>query len=74
VTLHTTRDPIVPVEQESLYATKVAEAGASEKLTQRTVERYGHCDFQSGEVLSAFSALIDRVAPPAATAISSTSF
>jgi hypothetical protein len=52
----------------------VAEAGASEKLTQRTVERYGHCDFQSGEVLSAFSALIDRVAPPAATAISSTSF
>jgi pimeloyl-ACP methyl ester carboxylesterase len=74
VTLHTTGDPIVPVEQESLYATKVAEAGASEKLTQRTVERYGHCDFQSGEVLSAFSALIDRVAPPAATAISSTSF
>jgi pimeloyl-ACP methyl ester carboxylesterase len=74
VTLHTTGDPIVPVEQESLYADKVAQAGASPELTQQTVDRYGHCSFQTAEVLAAFSALLDRVAPPTAAALSSSGF
>ncbi|HJR17366.1 MAG TPA: prolyl oligopeptidase family serine peptidase, partial [Gemmatimonadales bacterium] len=66
VTLHTTGDPIVPYEQQPLYAAKVGQAGAMARLTQLPVERYGHCNFQANEVLGAFSSLIDKVAPPLA--------
>jgi pimeloyl-ACP methyl ester carboxylesterase len=71
VTLHTTGDPIVPFEQQSLYATKVAGAGASARLTQHAVERYGHCAFERGELLGAFSSLIDKVARPLAVTFGS---
>lgn len=66
VTLHTTGDPIVPFEQEALYADKVGQAGVTAYLTQTEVERYGHCAFEGSELLNAFSTLIDKVAPPAA--------
>lgn len=68
-TLHTTGDPIVPFEQQSLYAAKVASAGAASRLTQTTVERYGHCNFEASELLGAFSSLMDRITPPVATTI-----
>ena len=61
VTLHTTGDPIVPVEQESLYADKVSRAGASARLSQSAVSRYGHCAFQASELLAAFSTLIGQL-------------
>jgi pimeloyl-ACP methyl ester carboxylesterase len=64
VTLHTTGDPIVPFEQQSLYAAKVAQAGATARLFQNAVERYGHCNFEAAEVLGAFGSLMSRVASP----------
>jgi pimeloyl-ACP methyl ester carboxylesterase len=70
ITLHTTGDPIVPLEQESLYADKVSQAGAVSHLTQTTIERYGHCAFQASELLGAFSTLIDNLAPQAAAMVS----
>ena len=63
VTLHTTGDPIVPVVHEELYAEKVAAAGATTLLDQTSVSRYGHCAFQQGELLTAFSTLVDRATP-----------
>jgi pimeloyl-ACP methyl ester carboxylesterase len=66
VTLHTTGDPIVPFEQQALFAAKVNQAGASARLTQMAVERYGHCNFEATEVLGAFSSLMERVTPPLA--------
>jgi pimeloyl-ACP methyl ester carboxylesterase len=68
-TIHTTGDPIVPFEQQPLYAAKVAAAGATSRLTQTTVERYGHCNFEASELLGAFSSLVDRIPSPAAVAI-----
>jgi pimeloyl-ACP methyl ester carboxylesterase len=64
VTLHTTGDPIVPFAQQALYAAKVARAGATARLSQNAVERYGHCNFEAGELLGAFSSLMGRVASP----------
>jgi pimeloyl-ACP methyl ester carboxylesterase len=61
VTLHTTGDPIVPVEQESLYADKVSHAGATPRLSQTAVTRYGHCAFQASELLAAFSLLTGKL-------------
>jgi pimeloyl-ACP methyl ester carboxylesterase len=61
VTLHTTGDPIVPYEQQALYAEKVRGAGSSGRLTGIEVERYGHCNFEAAEVLGAFSNLIGRL-------------
>ena len=63
VTLHTTGDPIVPVAHQGIYASKVADAGAGSLLDESTVERYGHCTFELGELVSAFSTLVDRATP-----------
>jgi len=57
ITLHTSDDPVVPAAQEALYAAKVAGLGASARLEQRTVDRFGHCAFTAAEVLFAFTAL-----------------
>jgi pimeloyl-ACP methyl ester carboxylesterase len=65
VTLHTTGDPIVPVEQESLYAEKVEYWGPLLHLDQTSVNRYGHCAFEPSEVLAAFATLMDKVRPSA---------
>jgi pimeloyl-ACP methyl ester carboxylesterase len=66
VTLHTSGDPIVPFEQEPLYAAKVARAGRSALLTQFPVDRYGHCSFQVSELQLAFSTLVGKVTGPLA--------
>ncbi|MFL5401765.1 MAG: hypothetical protein ACJ8BF_03000 [Gemmatimonadales bacterium] len=66
VTLHTTGDPIVPVEQEYLYAAKVPIAEL--RLTQQLVDRYGHCAFEASELLAAFSALVGQVPRVASSA------
>jgi pimeloyl-ACP methyl ester carboxylesterase len=62
VTLHTTGDPIVPFGQEALYAEKAAQAGASSRLHQRSVARYGHCALDQSELLAAFSELTGTAA------------
>jgi pimeloyl-ACP methyl ester carboxylesterase len=66
VTLHTTGDPIVPYEQQALYAEKVRSAGSTARLNQIEVERHGHCNFEAAEVLGAFSNLIGRLTQPLA--------
>jgi pimeloyl-ACP methyl ester carboxylesterase len=71
VTLHTSRDPIVPVNQSSLYGTKVNAVGAGSRLTQSTVDRFGHCTFEAPEVLGGFTKLWEKIAnSPAAVATS----
>jgi pimeloyl-ACP methyl ester carboxylesterase len=66
VTLHTTGDPIVPYEQQALYAEKVSSAGSTALVDQIEVGRYGHCSFEAAEVLGAFSNLIGRLTQPLA--------
>ena len=65
LTLHTLADPEVPYFHEGLYATKVAQAGGSDLLVQRTVSRYGHCAFKVDEILNSFDALAAWVQDPA---------
>jgi hypothetical protein len=58
VTLFNVNDPIVPSFHETLYAAKVAVAGASEFLVaQIPSNTFGHCAFSLEEVLAAFGAL-----------------
>ncbi len=57
VTLHTTRDPLVPFFHEAEFATRVAGQGRSGMLLQRTVVGYGHCAFSTGQMIDAFTAL-----------------
>jgi len=65
VTLHTTRDPVVPAGQSVLYGEKIAAAGAGALLAQRTVDRYGHCAFEAAELFDAFNALLQLAGPAA---------
>lgn len=57
LTIHTTRDPIVPFRTEELFRQKVEAAGAGDLLVQRSIERFGHCSFGPGEVIGAFEDL-----------------
>jgi pimeloyl-ACP methyl ester carboxylesterase len=60
--IHTTSDQLVPVEQESAYAQKVAEAGDSALLRQAYVSRQGHCNFTTAEVVAALDTVNQRAA------------
>ncbi len=62
LTLHTLADPEVPFFHEALYAAKVAQAGGSALLVQRTVSRYGHCNFKVVEIMNSFDAMTAWVA------------
>jgi hypothetical protein len=57
LTLHTLFDPIAPFDHERSYAQRVADAGASTLLTQRSISRYGHCAIKPTETMEAFDAL-----------------
>jgi hypothetical protein len=61
VTLNTDRDPLVPAVNEAVYADTVGQAGNSNLLVQRTVNRYGHCAFTVDEMLGAFLDLAEWV-------------
>jgi hypothetical protein len=67
VTIHTTGDPIVPFQQEALYASKVMQAGTGARLTQSAIDRFGHCTFQAPELLGAFTSLWQKIGGGAAT-------
>jgi len=58
LTLHTTRDPLVPFAHEAVYAGIVAARGTSDLLVQRTFDRFGHCTFTVGEQVSALEDLV----------------
>ena len=61
LTLHTTRDPVVPAWHEPMYAAKAAAAGSTTNLVQRSVNRFGHCTFTGAETLQAFADLVGWV-------------
>jgi len=60
-TLHSDRDPVVPVWHEGVYAQLVAGQGTTDLLEQSVVPAYGHCAFTSDQVLTAFDQLIARL-------------
>jgi hypothetical protein len=61
VTLHTTRDPLVPFFHEVAFANAAGGTGSATNLLQRSVDRYGHCAFTTAEMLDAFGALTSWV-------------
>jgi pimeloyl-ACP methyl ester carboxylesterase len=58
LSVHTTRDPAVPLFHESDYASVVQQRGNSMWLSQQTVTSFGHCAFTDEQVLSAFDSLV----------------
>jgi pimeloyl-ACP methyl ester carboxylesterase len=61
LTLHTTADPLVPVQHESVYAEVVRRAGGNSLLRQAYVGRWGHCTFTPSEIVASVQALRHRV-------------
>ncbi len=55
--LHTTGDAVVPFFHQVLYEEEVQSSGAGALLTRTDVDRFGHCNFSSDELLAAFGAL-----------------
>jgi pimeloyl-ACP methyl ester carboxylesterase len=61
VTLHTTRDPLVPFFHEQVYKRLADRQHRERLLVQQSVDRFGHCAFQPAEVEHAFSGLVGWV-------------
>ncbi|MDB4889464.1 MAG: hypothetical protein JWL61_1319 [Gemmatimonadetes bacterium] len=57
LTLHTTRDPLVPFFHEASFAKLVSHEHDSRQLLQRSFDRYGHCAFSTTEMVDAFQDL-----------------
>jgi pimeloyl-ACP methyl ester carboxylesterase len=61
VTLHTTRDPLVPFWHEAIYHSLATLHRRDGLLVQQSVNRFGHCEFQPLEVVNAFTGLVEWV-------------
>jgi pimeloyl-ACP methyl ester carboxylesterase len=61
LTIHTTADPLIPVQAEHAYADAVTAAGHKSLLRQAFVHRAGHCTFTTGEMLAALRTLERRI-------------
>ncbi len=61
LTMHTTGDGLIPVEDERAYASFVRAADAKALLRQTFVHRAGHCTFTPAETIAAFQALVRRL-------------
>jgi hypothetical protein len=61
LTLHTTGDPLVPVQHEAVYGDVVRSAGSNSFLRQAFVDRYGHCTFTASELVAGLEAIRHRV-------------
>jgi hypothetical protein len=61
LSMHTTGDPLVVVQQERAYAQAVRAAGDAGLLRQAFVHRAGHCTFTPAERIAALQALLHRV-------------
>jgi pimeloyl-ACP methyl ester carboxylesterase len=57
LTIHTTGDLFVPIEMEQHYARDVAAHGRSNLLVQRAIRDVGHCTFNAGEYIAAYTDL-----------------
>ena len=62
LTLHTTGDGLVVVENESAYKQVVREEGNEAFLRRTFVARAGHCTFTPAETIAAVQALLERLA------------
>jgi hypothetical protein len=62
LTMHTTADPLVPVQHEGVYADVVRRAGSNSLLRQAYVDRWGHCTFTAAELVAGVEAIRHRVA------------
>ncbi|MGW2343164.1 alpha/beta hydrolase family protein [Streptomyces sp. NPDC001661] len=60
--VHTTGDPLVPVQTESALRRAVTAAGSSSLLRQAYTDNAGHCTFSAAEQLAALHTLEDRIA------------
>lgn len=60
VVSHTIGDEIIPIWHALLYQAKVNPSGDG-RLTTLPVNRYGHCEFTTNEVLGAFALLVLQV-------------
>lgn len=58
ITVHKTRDRLVPYRHEAAYRARVIAAGASANLIQRSQDAFGHCDFGVSDMLSNFQDLV----------------
>jgi hypothetical protein len=63
VTLHTTGDEVIPFWNEQIYAAKNMVGGTSAFLKVIPVHRYGHCEFELNEVLTAVALLVAETRP-----------
>src|SRR6202795_2326680 len=61
LTLHTTGDGLVVVENESAYKDVVDDAGNERFLRREFVHRAGHCSFTPAETIAAVGKLLDRL-------------
>jgi pimeloyl-ACP methyl ester carboxylesterase len=61
LTLHTTGDGLVVVENESAYRQVVDEEGNEEFLRRTFVSRAGHCAFTPAETIAAVQTLLERL-------------
>jgi pimeloyl-ACP methyl ester carboxylesterase len=61
VTLHTTRDPLVPFWHEQVYHFLATQRHRDRLLVQQSVNRFGHCQFEPSEVVHAFTGLVEWV-------------
>jgi len=61
LTLHTTGDGVVDVEQERAYRRVVDEAGNTALLREKFIHRAGHCEFSPAEMIVAEQTLERRV-------------
>jgi len=57
VSIHTTRDPLVPFFHEAEFAAAVSSKGASARLLQRSYDTFGHCAFTTSQMVDAFQAM-----------------
>jgi pimeloyl-ACP methyl ester carboxylesterase len=60
VTLHNILDPVVPFDHELVYKSLVAFQHRSRLFTLLPVNRYGHCDFTTDEILNAFGLMLQQ--------------
>ncbi|MEU2420975.1 alpha/beta fold hydrolase [Streptomyces sp. NPDC007851] len=59
--IHTTGDPLIPVQAESAYRRAATAAGSAALLRQGYVDNAGHCTFSPGEQVAALHTLEDRI-------------
>ena len=61
LTMHTTGDGLVVVENEQAYRKIVHESGNGEFLRQTFIHRAGHCSFTPAETVTLFGKLFERL-------------